>query len=106
LNEIVINKSKIDTMLIRKIYECLEPVSHPGFIGYCCCDDKCNGYQEDYYDNGKLRMDGNFKDGIPYGEVKTYHRSGKVKEIISYNKKGKLRRTILYNENGTIISNN
>lgn len=34
----------IDTIATAKIQECLEPVSHPNFIGYCCCSEKCDGF--------------------------------------------------------------
>ena len=32
------------------------------------------------YANGKIMFEANFKDNVPIGEMKRYHRSGKLKE--------------------------
>ena len=93
----------IDTLYTKKIYECYEPVSHPSFFGYCCCENVCNGQQKDYYNDGTLRIEGNFKNGKPIGKVKVYHPNGIIKEIRIYNKKGDLRRTKKYDLNGKRI---
>lgn len=85
--------TNIDTLFTQKINECLEPVSHPNFIGFCCCDGKCDGFQQDYYSNGILRIEGNFKNGRAIGKVKMYYFNGSIQEIRTYNKKGILKRT-------------
>ena len=105
INEIVEIKEGVnkDTLYTQKIVECLEPVSHPSFIGYCCCDEKCNGIQKDYYNNGILRLEGEFENGLPLGEIKLYYPNGKIQEIRIYNKNGFLRRKIEYDLNGNKI---
>ncbi len=98
--EVILKRgTNIDTLYTKKIYECYEPVSNPSFSGYCCCDNKCDGIQKDYYNDGTLRIEGNFKDGNAIGKVKLYHRNGMIKEIRIYNKKGILRRTKKYDLN-------
>ena len=95
-----------DTLTMVKIEECLEPVGHPSFIGYCCCDlTKCQGKQVDYYNNGNKRIEGNFKDGIAKGKVIYYYPDGKIEKIRVYNKKGILKREIRYDRNGKKVGN-
>lgn len=86
----------IDTLSKAKIQECLQPVSHPNFIGYCCCSEKCEGFQQDFYNNGVVRIEGTFKAGIPTGEVKYYYDDGTLKMVKFYNRKGILKRTEEY----------
>ncbi len=93
----------IDTLFTKRINECLEPVSHPNFIGYCCCEEKCNGIQKDYYNDGTLRIEGKFKNGIPTDKVIKYHPNGNIKEIRIYNRNGILRRTKYYDLSGKKI---
>ena len=40
----------------------------------------CNGFQTDYYDEDKknIRLAGEFKNGVPIGEVKGYYKSGAI----------------------------
>ena len=90
------NGTNIDTLFTKKIIECLEPVSHPNFIGFCCCDEKCDGFQQDYYNNGVLRLEGNFKKGLAIGKVIKYYSNGSIQEIRTYNNKGILKRTEYY----------
>ncbi len=94
-------KPYVDTLSAKRIEECLEPMSHPSFIGYCCCMQKCEGYQEDYYINGKVRVAGTFKQGHPIGELVFYYPSGLKKERHLYDKlgRGRLKRKVSYGEN-------
>ena len=85
-----------DTLRIPSINACFEPTSHPNFIGYCCCDNKCEGVQIDYYENGNKRIEGSFKGGIPIGRLKFYHMNGKLSMVKKYNKQGKFRKTYKY----------
>lgn len=91
-----------DTLKLFMISPCLEPTSHPDFIGYCCCNQKCEGDQVEYYSNGNKRIEGCFKEGLPQGNLKFYYPSGQIKQVDEYNKKGYLKRRILYNENGKV----
>jgi antitoxin component YwqK of YwqJK toxin-antitoxin module len=105
INQRVILKKgvNIDTLYTKKIQECYEPTSKPRFSGYCCCDKVCDGQQKDYYNDGTLRIEGNFKNGKPIGKVKVYHSNGIISEIRIYNKKGVLRRTKKYDKKGERI---
>lgn len=97
-------KSYSDTLSAKRIEQCLEPVSHPSFVGYCCCMQKCEGYQEDYYNNGKVRVTGTFKEGHPVGELTFFYPSGKKKEVHLYDKRGRgrLKQKTFYNADGEI----
>ena len=99
----IVQGVNVDTLYTKKIQECYEPISHPRFSGYCCCDDVCDGPQKDYYNNGTLRIEGTFKNGKAIGKVKLYHSNGIISEIRIYNKKGVLRRTKKYDKNGKRI---
>ncbi|MGE0773083.1 MAG: toxin-antitoxin system YwqK family antitoxin [Cyclobacteriaceae bacterium] len=85
-----------DTLRLIRVSSCLEPTSHPNFIGYCCCDQKCEGTQIDYYENGNKRVEGFFKEGIPIGKLKFYYPDGKLRTVKKYSKKGKLIKTYTY----------
>lgn len=96
-------QSVIDTINTTRLQLGLEPAtSHPNFIGYYCCDQKCNGMQVDYYSNGNKRIEGYFKEGIPYGELKTFYPNGQLKQLDKYNAKGRLKRRSYFNEKGEI----
>lgn len=90
--EIFIDRgANFDTLATWTIRECLEPISHPNFIGYCCCDEKCNGYQQDFYQNGALRIEGQFKNGLGRGEIKFYNLDGSIRLVRKYDRKGNLK---------------
>lgn len=89
-----------DTLVLTSIQACLEPTSHPDFIGYCCCGEKCEGEQVEYYSNGNKRIEGCFKEGIPQGVLKIYYPNGELKQVDKYSKKGRLKKRILYDEAG------
>lgn len=93
-----------DTLSLTSIRACLEPTSHPNFIGYCCCGEKCEGEQVEYYSNGNKHIEGSFKEGIPQGELKIYYYSGQLKQVDKYNKRGYLKKRILYHQNGKVES--
>lgn len=93
----------IDTLVTEKIFKCYEPVSHPNFYGYCCCDEKCNGIQKDYYTDGTLRIEGEFKNGKAVGNIIQYHPNGNIKQIDVYSKKGLYRKTKYYDLDGKRI---
>jgi hypothetical protein len=88
-----------DTLSLVSVYPCLEPISDPDFIGYCCCGAKCEGEKVEYYSNGKIRLEGCFKAGIPQGELKFYNPNGHLRRIDKYNRSGKLVKRTLYDDN-------
>lgn len=98
-------KSVVDTINSARIQLCLKPATtHPDYIGYCCCSEKCEGEQAEYYSNGNKRIEGCFKEGIPQGDLKIYFPSGDLKQVDKYNKKGHLKKRILYDESGKVKS--
>ena len=47
---------------------------------YVKCDSEINGYQEDYYDDGVLKMRGNFENGNPKDSLVTFYPNGNLKK--------------------------
>jgi len=92
-----------DTLRLTTIYPCLEAISHPRFIGYCCCNERCDGFQTDYYANGNKRIEGLFREGRPKGELKFYYPTGQIKQIEKYTRKGKFLKRNLYDPKGNFI---
>lgn len=110
-----------DTFFIPALYiplcVCSPPNRHYDF-----CDQQADGYHVDYYQKGKLRREGTFKDGLPIDTVKTYYYSGEIKEYhipqnggdkyVDFYKNGNLKREIDrksqkyidYYESGEILS--
>jgi hypothetical protein len=81
-----------DTLRLITIHWCFEPTSRPNFVGYCCCGEKCEGAQTEYYANGNKRVEAFFKDGIPIGKLKFFDPKGKLILVKKY-KRGKLIKT-------------
>ena len=95
----------LDTLTSATVYLALEPpTSHPDFIGYFCCDHKCEGEKTDYYSNGSKRLEGCFKDGKPLGDLKIYYPNGMLKQLDKYSKRGKHKKRVIYDEKGEIKS--
>lgn len=55
-------------------------------------------------ENGHLVYEGQFKDGVPYGEFKYYHKNGKLKSKTTFEQGVHKVKTIIYYENGHIAS--
>ena len=75
---------------------------------WLCFDKKCNGYQADYYNNGKIYIEGFFRKGRPKGGVRFYRPDGTLERIEfykgKYNKGKALKHAIHFDENGDVIS--
>jgi hypothetical protein len=56
---------------------------HPRSV-YESCGILINGYDEDYYDNGKIRIRGNFRDGKPEDSLVTFYANGVTKRRLRY----------------------
>jgi hypothetical protein len=67
---------------------CVIPPQEPGW-GYVCCDKLCQGYNVDYFDNGKKKIEGYFKDGLPIGPLTFYNKDGNKIQVHHYDKAGK-----------------
>ncbi len=85
--------SNSDTIAFGKIYICSEKDDITK-VGFCCCDQLCNGYCVDYYKNGTKRIEGNFVEGVPRGKIIYYKPNGTINFIEKYSKSGKLKKTI------------
>jgi hypothetical protein len=68
---------------------CIIPPPKGPSWGYLCCDNLCEGYNVDYFDNGKKKIEGHFKSGLPIGQLSFYNADGKKIEIHHYDKSGK-----------------
>lgn len=91
-----------DTLQLISIDICYKTSSYVDFFGFCCCGEKCNGFQVDYFANGKKRIEGYFKEGLPIGSLKFYYPSGELKQIDKYNKDGKLKKRIYFDIHGNV----
>jgi antitoxin component YwqK of YwqJK toxin-antitoxin module len=45
---------------------------------------KADGYAKTYYENGRIKEEGNFKQGKKHGDFKGYNKNGSLKEECSY----------------------
>ena len=86
------------TIRAFSINECYDPTTRPDFFGFCCCDEKCEGSNVDYYSNGNIRIEGMFKDEKPIGELKFYYLSGNLKRVENYNENGEKGAIFIYTD--------
>jgi hypothetical protein len=61
---------------------------------YFICEQICDGYCVDYYDNGNKRVEGYFVKGLPKKKLVYYNPDGTKEYIEKYSKKGTLIKTI------------
>ena len=76
------------TIMDGAIVACILPLPKPSW-NYQCCDKPCEGYNVDYFDNGRKKVEGTFKMGIPIGQLIFYNPDGTKKEIHHFDKAGK-----------------
>jgi antitoxin component YwqK of YwqJK toxin-antitoxin module len=62
------------------------------------CESKLSGNIVDYFENGKVRMIGRFKNGLAIGYLTEFYPNGELKEIRLFDKKGNLIERIVTNE--------
>lgn len=62
------------------------------------CESKLNGNIVDYFENGKVRLIGSFKNGLAFGYLTEFYPNGELKEIRLFNEKGFLIKKIVINE--------
>lgn len=72
----------------------------PPFTEYYCCDKKCEGKFTSTYDNGRVKMTGEFKNGKPTGTLTQYYLNGKIKRIKTW--RGKRTFNQYFLSNGSI----
>lgn len=56
---------------------------------YMRCDEMCEGYDADFFDNGQKRIEGNFKKGVPVGKLVFYRPNGLIALIVHYDNEGR-----------------
>ena len=78
---------------------------YPTDLGFYYCEKICDGWQKDYYANGKIRMEGEFKNGIPIKEIKKYNESGELVEIELYRRNGTYKKS-KYPDYANYLKNN
>jgi hypothetical protein len=76
-----------DTLTRTTIADCVG-INHGPDCGYFCCDELCEGHNVDYFDNGKMKIEGRFRKGFPVGKLTFYNTDGTKKEIHYYDKSG------------------
>ena len=62
------------------------------------CESKLNGNIVDYFENGKVRLIGSFKNGLAIGYLTEFYPNGELKEIRFFNEKGFLIKKVVINE--------
>ena len=70
-----IKENSIDTIIIPKILFSFGNELHSKRWKYLNCEKTCEGLENDFYENGKKRTVGNFKEGKPI-EIKEYRENG------------------------------
>ncbi len=65
-------------------------------------NDVKDGIFKEFYSDGKLRGEGNYKNNHLFGECKWYFENGQLSSDESYNEKGKLKEIKQWNENGSV----
>ncbi|MFT5146879.1 MAG: hypothetical protein ACI9H1_001605 [Polaribacter sp.] len=71
----IIKENSIDTIIIPKILFSFGNELHSKQWKYLNCEKPCNGIETDFYENGRKRIVGNFKNGKPI-EIKEYRENG------------------------------
>ena len=67
------------------------------------CDSILKGRYIEYFNNGNIRIEGNFKNGYAKGEIKEYHQNGRVRIISVYDDEGYLIKQTKFDKAGTEI---
>jgi hypothetical protein len=101
---LVNNYTYIDTFYFPTINELVGVTSGGGYYGFYKCDYPCNGIMVDYYKKGVKRLEGEFKNGIPVGQIKYYYPNGVLQEISDYSRFfRRYKGAIYYDMNGEVI---
>ena len=75
-----------DTLKIPKVKFTTENVLHSSYWDYFNCEKLCEGEETDFYENGNIRLKGQFKNGKPI-EITEYRENG-IKETTYWFKEG------------------
>lgn len=92
------NRIYNDTIIIPRILRKKTAELHnPKDLGFYYCEKLCKGMITDYWPNGKIRMQGEFKNGYPKKEIKKFNMEGKLIETEIYKRKGIYKKSIKNN---------
>jgi len=90
----------IDTIVLGHLQE-FTHYSNPPWTEYLCCGKPCNGQKSSFYENGNLKIKGEFLNGQPIGDLNTYYYSGELRESRTFEKNHRIYR--YYGINDTLI---
>jgi len=68
---------------------------------FYCNNKLCNGRATSYYQNGKIRLDGRFRKGIPIGIIRDYYEDGGIEDERHY-KRGKVMVNYSFSRSGLL----
>ncbi len=77
IKTILPNSPSVDTIRLPKLLFMLCALHKP-ITCFSFCDTIANGYYEDHYSNGNLRLKGSFINGCPQGVIEYYNIEGKI----------------------------
>jgi len=96
---------KVTRKLPKIMRKYTSEIHHQTDMGFYNCDKVCNGKQQDFYRNGKIRMEGEFKNGMPIKQIKKYNDKGELVEIEIYNRNGTYKKS-KYPDYNIFVKNN
>jgi hypothetical protein len=89
-----------DTLTIPKILFEIDNDDETNYSKYLKCDKLCNGYEVDYFENGKIRLEGNFVNGNAVWVTEFDRDSSSIKYY--YDKSNRYTKWEYYDQNGNL----
>ena len=93
-------RSEVSDTLMAGLIDERTYMFDPPFTEYYCCNKKCDGKVTSTYDNGQIKLSGEFKNGKSIGTLTQYYLNGKIKSIRIW--RGKRTSTQYFLSNGSI----
>ncbi len=90
-------KENSHTIILPDKQELIVTHDKYGYV-FSNCESKLNGNIVDYFENGKVRLIGSFKNGLAIGYLTEFYPNGELKKIRLFDKKGFLVEIIVTNE--------
>jgi antitoxin component YwqK of YwqJK toxin-antitoxin module len=91
----------VDTFTIPKLLFVTDNDYKANSSKYFKCDKLCNGYEVDYFENGKKRLEGNFVNGNAIWETEFERDGSSIKYY--YDKSNQYTKWEYYDQNGILI---
>ena len=92
----------VDTLVIPRILYETDNNPNTKYLKYYNCNQICNGYQVDYFKNGKKRLEGDFVDGKPKWEREYEQNGSSIKYF--YDKMDRYIKWEYYDKSGKLTS--